>query len=51
MDSREFVQDHSGKALIKPKWAGAIDTVGGTTLNTLLKGCMPEGTVVTTGMV
>lgn len=51
IETREFVQDHSGKALLKPRWAGAIDTVGGTTLNTLLKGCMPEGTVVSTGMV
>ena len=51
VENREFVQDHSGKALLKTKWAGAIDTVGGTTLNTLLKGCAGEGVVVSTGMV
>ena len=51
IESREFVDDRSGKALLKPKWAGAIDTVGGNTLHTLLKGCMPEGNVVSTGLV
>lgn len=48
---RSFVEDRSGKALLKPKWAGAIDTVGGPTLNMLLKACMPEGTIVSTGIV
>jgi acrylyl-CoA reductase (NADPH) len=48
---RDFVEDRSGKALLKPKWAGAIDTVGGSTLSMLLKACMPEGTVVSTGIV
>ncbi len=48
----EFVDDSSGKALlIKPKWAGAIDTTGGNILHTLLKGCMLEGNVVSTGLV
>ncbi len=51
VESREFVQDFSGKALLKPKWAGAIDTVGGHTLNVLLKACSPEGTIVSTGIV
>lgn len=51
VESREFVNDDSKKSLIKPKWAGAIDTVGGNTLATLLKGCMPEGCVVSTGLV
>lgn len=49
--SREFVNDHSTKALLKPKWAGAIDTVGGNTLVSLLKACQPEGSVATTGLV
>lgn len=48
---REFVQDYSGKSLLRPKWAGAIDTAGGPTLTTLLKACKPEGSVVTTGLV
>jgi acrylyl-CoA reductase (NADPH) len=51
MENREFVNDTSGKALLKPKWAGAIDTVGGNTLATLLKGCKPDGCVVSTGLV
>ena len=49
--SRESVNDRSGKALLKPKWGGAIDSVGGNTLATLLKACKPEGCVATTGLV
>jgi NADPH:quinone reductase-like Zn-dependent oxidoreductase len=45
------VYDQSGKPLLRPKWAGAIDTVGGNTLNTLLKACMQGGNVVSTGLV
>jgi acrylyl-CoA reductase (NADPH) len=51
IENRDFVDDKSGKSLLKPKWAGAIDTVGGNTLHTLLKGCMPEGSIVSTGLV
>lgn len=51
IENRDFVNDRSTKLLLKSKWAGAIDTVGGNTLNTLLKGCMPEGSVVSTGLV
>ncbi|NII29012.1 YhdH/YhfP family quinone oxidoreductase [Pseudoflavitalea sp. X16] len=51
IETREFVNDTSGKALLRPQWAGAIDTVGGNTLLTLLKGCKPEGAVVSTGLV
>jgi acrylyl-CoA reductase (NADPH) len=51
IETREFVNDKSGKSLLRPRWAGAIDTVGGNTLNTLLKGCMPEGNIVSTGLV
>jgi putative YhdH/YhfP family quinone oxidoreductase len=51
VESRDFVNDTSGKALLRPQWAGAIDTVGGNTLLTLLKGCKPEGSVVSTGLV
>ena len=49
LENRDFVNDTSQKALIKPRWAGAIDTVGGNTLATLLKGCQPEGCIVSTG--
>jgi acrylyl-CoA reductase (NADPH) len=51
IEDRTFVNDKSGKLLLKSKWAGAIDTVGGNTLHTLLKGCAPEGNVVCTGLV
>mgnify|MGYP001195778815 CR=1 FL=1 len=51
IENRQFVNDDSLKALLKPRWAGAIDTVGGNTLATLLKGCQPEGCVVSTGLV
>jgi acrylyl-CoA reductase (NADPH) len=51
IEDRSFVDDKSGKGLLKPKWAGAIDTVGGNILHTLLKGCMQEGSVVSTGLV
>lgn len=51
VEKRAFVLDNSGKALLKPRWAGAIDTVGGTTLQTLLKACQLEGVVASTGLV
>lgn len=51
VEKREFVNDTSGKALLKPKWANAIDTVGGNTLMTLLKACQVDGCVVSTGLV
>lgn len=49
--NREEVNDSSGKSLIKPKWAGAIDTVGGNTLATLIKACGRNGNVATCGLV
>jgi putative YhdH/YhfP family quinone oxidoreductase len=51
IQSREWVYDTTGKALLRQQWAGAIDTVGGNTLATLLKACQIEGNVVTTGLV
>ena len=48
---REFINDDSSRPLMKPKWAGAIDTVGGNTLATLLKGCKPKGNVASCGLV
>jgi acrylyl-CoA reductase (NADPH) len=51
MEDRSYVNDNSKKALIKSQWAGAVDTVGGNTLVTLLKGCKPEGCIVSTGLV
>ena len=48
---RDFVNDDSSRPLMRPKWAGAIDTVGGSTLGTLLKGCTREGSVAACGLV
>lgn len=48
---REFINDDTSRPLIKPKWAGAIDTVGGNTLATLLKGCKSGGSVGSCGLV
>ena len=48
---REFINDDSSRPLIRPKWAGAIDTVGGSTLATLIKGCSQEGSIAACGLV
>ena len=48
---RAFIDDPSNRPLMKPQWAGAIDTVGGNTLATLLKGCKREGNVAACGLV
>lgn len=48
---RSFSNDDSGKALLKPRWAGAIDNVGGNTLVTALKACKKEGNVASIGNV
>jgi acrylyl-CoA reductase (NADPH) len=51
VESRDFVDDKSGRPLAKSIWAGAIDTVSGNTLTTLLKRCMRDGNVVATGLL
>jgi acrylyl-CoA reductase (NADPH) len=51
IESRQYVHDRPEKGLLRPKWAGAIDTVGGNTLHTLLRGCKAEGVVASTGLV
>ncbi|MCI4667759.1 MAG: YhdH/YhfP family quinone oxidoreductase [Bacteroidia bacterium] len=48
---RDHASDDSKRPLIRSKWAGAIDTVGGNTLATLLKACTREGSVATCGLV
>jgi acrylyl-CoA reductase (NADPH) len=48
---RESISDEFGRPLLKEVWAGAIDTVGGTTLANLLKACKEGGVVVATGLV
>lgn len=49
--SRDDVIDESNRPLMRGNWAGAIDTVGGFTLTTLLKGCKREGSVASCGLV
>ncbi|MRT94038.1 YhdH/YhfP family quinone oxidoreductase [Ancylomarina sp. 16SWW S1-10-2] len=47
----EITDDKSGRPLLKPLWAGAIDVIGGNTLHTLLKACKPMGNVTCCGNV
>ena len=49
--SRDEVSDQSGKPLLPSHWAGAIDTVGGNTLSTLLRSTKIEGCVAACGLV
>jgi putative YhdH/YhfP family quinone oxidoreductase len=46
---REEVDDQSGRALLRPKWAGGFDTVGGNILDTLLKACSVHGCIASCG--
>lgn len=48
---RSEMEDSSGKALLKPRFAGAIDTVGGTVLATVVKSIQYGGTVTCCGNV
>ncbi|PQA54368.1 YhdH/YhfP family quinone oxidoreductase [Siphonobacter curvatus] len=48
---RTELEDTSGKALLKPRFAGAIDTVGGSVLATLVKSVQYGGVVTCCGMV
>lgn len=48
---RAEVEDTSGKALLKPRFAAAIDTVGGNVLATLIKSLNYGGVATTCGMV
>ena len=49
--SREEVDDRSGKPLLSARWAGAIDTVGGNTLATLVRSTQRGGCVAACGLV
>jgi putative YhdH/YhfP family quinone oxidoreductase len=49
--NRKEVDDPSGRMLLRPQWAGAIDTVGGNTLATILKSLKPHGNVASCGNV
>jgi acrylyl-CoA reductase (NADPH) len=45
------IDDNSGKALLKSRWAGVIDTVGGNILATAIKSTNYGGSVTTCGNV
>ncbi len=48
---REAVYDTSQKPLVAGRWAGAVDTVGGTMLATLLKQAARGACIAATGLV
>jgi putative YhdH/YhfP family quinone oxidoreductase len=47
---RSEVNDESGKPLLKGQWAGAVDTIGGNTLATILRGTDRFGCVAACGL-
>lgn len=49
--SREETRDTSGKPLLKSRWAGAVDTVGGDILATVIKSAKQHGVVTCCGNV
>ena len=49
--SREEVCSESNRPLLAARWAGAVDTVGGVTLETLLRETQPFGCVTACGLV
>lgn len=49
--SREEVSDASDKPLLAPRWAGAVDAVGGRTLTTLVRSAARFGCVTACGLV
>lgn len=46
---RSQVNDHSGKPLLRPAFAGVIDSVGGNILSTAIKSCFKHGNVAVCG--
>lgn len=46
---RNEIDDKTGKPLLKARWAGVIDTVGGNTLSTAIRMCKYNGAVTTCG--
>ncbi|MFP4527988.1 MAG: YhdH/YhfP family quinone oxidoreductase [Candidatus Kapaibacterium sp.] len=49
--SREDVRDESGRPLLGGRWMGAIDTVGGVTLSTVIRSTKHRGVVCCLGNV
>ena len=49
--SRSDLDDDSGRPLLSSRWAGAVDTVGGNTLSTILRQTRLKGCVTACGLV
>lgn len=49
--SREELADNSSKPLLKERWAGVVDTVGGKTLATAIKTTKYSGCITACGLV
>jgi putative YhdH/YhfP family quinone oxidoreductase len=49
--TREEIQDESDKPLLKERWAGVVDTVGGNTLATAIKSTKYGGCITACGLV
>lgn len=48
---RDEINDQSGRPLLKSSYAGAVDTVGGNTLTTVVKSIQQHGSVAACGVV
>jgi acrylyl-CoA reductase (NADPH) len=48
---RDILEDHSDKPLLAARWAGGVDTVGGTALVNLLRSAQPRACIAACGMV
>lgn len=48
---KEDLIDKYDRTLLNENWVGAIDTVGGKTLEYLIKSCQKKGVIVSAGMV
>jgi putative YhdH/YhfP family quinone oxidoreductase len=49
--SREDVRDETGRALLSGRWSGAVETVGGQTLSTVIRSTRHRGAVCCLGNV
>ncbi len=49
--SREQASDTSGRPLLKPRWAGVVDTVGGNILETAIKSAKQDAVITCCGLV
>lgn len=46
---RKLIDDQSGKLLLRPRWAGAVETVGGNILATAVRACQRHGNIAVCG--